>query len=157
MTKAGVWVLAAGLGALTLASTGDAATAAPTPAVPVGPVCFSTAPFSDILVWFVDFKGATPNWNYLDATGQDLAGNRSEAVSVITDHAGTTAKVGYTTYPQAGFVPVVAGGTIDLATGTGPGQCFAPDALSCGAFTFAKITCPATALPLASGPVQGQN
>jgi hypothetical protein len=53
--------------------------------------------------------------------------------------------VGYTTNPQPGFVPVIASGTIDLATETGPGQCFAPTLGDCGAFTFKRIDCPAQA------------
>lgn len=142
---------------LVLAIVGLLAAASPGNAIPTsGPACFSTAPFADVLVWFFDFNGMTASWFYFDATGRDIAGNRPQSVSVFVDAAGTTLHVGYTTYPKPGFVPVIAGGTIDLATLSGPGQCFAPDLTSCGAFTFQLIACPAGALPESSGRLQGQ-
>ncbi len=121
-----------------------------------GPICLSTAPFGDILVWFIDFHGATPGAYYYDGVGRDLSGNRTQSWTMTIDPAVTTLTVGYTTYPAAaGFVPVFAGGTISLATRTGPGQCFAPDHASCGDFTFQIIACPAGAAPQPSGPAQG--
>ena len=122
---------------------------------PTGPVCFSTAPFADILVWFLDFHGTTPNWFYFDAIGQDLAGNRPQSVSAFVDQAGTTLYVGYTTYPRGSGVPVIASGTLNVATLSGPGRCFAPDFASCGNFTFQVITCPGGAAPIGGGFVQG--
>lgn len=132
---------------------------APTPAnatTPIGPICFSTAPFADTLVWFLDQQGVTANSVFFDAVGKDLAGARSQAVAVYLDRAMRTLHVGYTTHPQPGFVPVIAGGTVDLATGSGPGECFAPDSASCGAFTFQIIACPAGAAPQSEGPLQGK-
>jgi hypothetical protein len=132
----------------------------PSPAsatTPIGPICFSTAPFGDVLVWFLDQQGVTANSVFFDTVGKDLAGARSQAVAVFLDRATRTLQVGYTTHPQPGFVPVFAGGTVDLATGMGPGQCFAPDFASCGAFTFQIIPCPAGAGPeKAAGPIQGK-
>lgn len=122
----------------------------------LGPICLSTAPFGDILVWFIDSHGVTPGAYYYDGVGRDLAGNRAQSWTMTIDAAVTTLTVGYTTYPSAaGFVPVFAGGTISLATRSGPGQCFAPDLASCGDFTFQVITCPAGAAPAMSGPAQG--
>ena len=111
---------------------------------PIGPICLTTAPFADQLVWFLDAHGATATKRYFDSVGRDVAGNRSQSVSAFVD--GNTLVVGYTTYPQAGFVPVTAGGRINLGTGNGPGQCFAPDLASCGNFTFQIIACPPGAL-----------
>ena len=130
----------------------------PTPATsPIGPLCFSTLPFSDVLVWFLDFQGQTPNFQYFDTVGRDVSGNRAQNVSVVLDRAASALKVGYTTYAQPGFVPVTAGGTINLATFSGPGQCFAPDLASCGAFTFQRIPCPAGSLrPADGGRAMGQ-
>ena len=133
------------------AAEGDAAAAA-------GPLCLSTDPFPDVLVLFLDFQGATPNAYYFDSVGQDLSGNRPMSVSLFADRAGSTLHIGYSTYPQVGFDPVTAGGTISTVTGTGPGQCFAPDLASCGDFTFAVVPCPsaAAAAPLREGRAQGQ-
>jgi hypothetical protein len=121
----------------------------------LGAICFSTAPFVDVLVWFLNNSGA----NQVIGSGRDLAGDRSQTVSgVILDGV---LNVGYTTHPQSGLMPVIAGGTIDLATGTGPGQCFAPDLASCGDFTFARIPCPEEGMQgpslqaAPSGPAQG--
>jgi hypothetical protein len=120
------------------------------------PTCFTTSPFNDILVWFLNANGG----NQLDGSGRDLTGDRAQSVNGFVSNGILT--VGYTTYPEGSFVPVVAGGTINLSTGTGPGQCFAPDLASCGSFTFQKITCPVGATtgllssaPAPSGPVQG--
>ena len=122
----------------------------------IGPVCFSTAPFGDILVWYFDASGATANAAHFDATGRDLSGSRAQTVAFHVNPGNPrTLNFGYTTHPQAGFVPVIAGGTINLSTGTGPGQCFAPDLAGCGAFTMQIIACPATASQ-ASGPSQGE-
>jgi hypothetical protein len=132
---------------------------APTPAnatTPIGPICFSTLPFSDQLVWFLDQQGVTANSVFFDTVGKDLALARSQSVAVYLDRAARVLHVGYTTHPQPGAVPVIAGGTVDLATGSGPGQCFAPDLASCGAFTFQIIACPAGAAAESSGPVQGK-
>ena len=96
----------------------------------LGPFCFSVAPFTDIFVWFLNTDGG----NQLIGSGQDLAGDRSQTVSGFI--RSEVLHVGYTTHPQPGFVPVIAGGTIDLATGTGPGQCFSPDFVSCGDFSL---------------------
>ena len=125
---------------------------------PVGPICFSTLPFPDVLVWFLDQQGVTANSVYFDTVGKDISGNRSQSVSVVLDRANRVLKVGYTTHPQPGAVPVIAGGTVDLATGSGPGQCFAPDLASCGAFIFQVIACPAGAAPEGASdvPAQGQ-
>ena len=134
-------------------------TASPTPVnatTPAGPTCVSTAPFGDILVWFFDFHGLTPNWFYFDAVGQDLSGTRTQSVSALVDDAGRTLHIGYTTYPKSGFVPVIAGGTINLATLEGPGECHAPDLASCGAFTFKVIACPAGAIADEGELVQGR-
>jgi hypothetical protein len=133
---------------------------APSPAnatTPIGPICFSTLPFGDVLVWFLDQQGVTANSVYFDAVGKDLGLTRTQSVSVILDRATRSLLVGYTTHPQPPVVPVIAGGTVDLATGMGPGQCFAPDFASCGAFTFQIIPCPAGAAPEnVTGPLQGK-
>ena len=123
---------------------------------PLGPICFSTLPFPDVLVWFLDQQGATATSVYFDTVGKDISGNRSQSVSVVVDRATRSLKVGYTTHPQAGFVPVIAGGTVDLSTGSGPGTCYAPDFASCGAFTFQTIACPAGAAPESDARAQGQ-
>jgi hypothetical protein len=140
---------------LLLATRSPATEPAPATAA-LGPICLSTLPFGDILVWFIDSHGATPGAFYYDGTGRDLSGNRAQTWTMTIDPAVTTLTVGYTTYPSApGFVPVFAGGTISLATRSGPGQCFAPDLASCGDFTFQVIACPAGAAPTPAGPAQG--
>jgi hypothetical protein len=121
-----------------------------------GPICFSTLPFPDVLVWYFDGSGATANASHFDATGRDLSGSRAQTVAFhITPGNPRTLHFGYTTHPAAGFVPVIAGGTIDLSTLSGPGQCFAPDLASCGAFTMAFIACPATAAEEAGAEAAG--
>lgn len=125
-----------------------------------GPFCFSTAPFGDILVWFLNSTGA----NQFAGSGRDLAGDRAQTVSVFV--TGTSAVIGYTTYSKgSGLVPVTAGGTINTTTGTGPAACFAPDFAGCGNFTLAAITCPPGATATAAeadaalpmGPIQGMS
>jgi prepilin-type processing-associated H-X9-DG protein len=128
--------------------------------VPQGPICFSTAPFPDILVWFLDRHGNTANALHFDGVGRDLSLNRTQSVSITFNLPNPTElRFGYTTYPQPGavppVVPVIAGGRVSLTTLTGPGECFSPDAASCGAFTMALIACPATA-KAAAGRAQGQ-
>jgi hypothetical protein len=124
----------------------------------IGPVCFSTLPFADVLVWFLNASGTTANAFYFDANGRDLSGDRAQTVSAHVNAAGTTLSFGYTTLPKPGAVPVFAGGTVSLSAGSGPGQCYAPDLASCGAFTMKFIACPATAgEPAATaGRAQGQ-
>jgi hypothetical protein len=126
---------------------------------PQGPICFSTAPFPDILVWFLDRHGNTANALHYDGVGRDLALNRTQSVSVSFDLPNPTElRFGYTTYPQPGAaapnVPVIAGGRVSLTTLSGPGECFSPP-LPCGAFTMTAIACPATA-KLAAGRAQGE-
>ena len=116
-----------------------------------GPICFSTLPFLDILVWFITADGSTANHVFIDGNGKDMSGNRTQNVAALIDTAGTTLSFGYTTYPNSGFVPVFAGGTISLSTLSGPGQCFAPDLASCGSFTMQLIPCPTTASVTAAG------
>ena len=149
-------ILLAVCGILLAPSAVQAAGSVTPQTTPIGPSCLSTAPFSDTLVWFFDFNGLTANWIYFDGIGQDLSGNRSQSVSAFVDTTGTTLHVGYTTYPKPGFVPVIAGGTIDVATLTGPGQCYAPDFDSCGDFTFQIITCPTGPGGASTGHSQGQ-
>jgi len=120
-----------------------------------GPLCFSTVPFPDILVWFINADGATANSVFFDGNGKDISGNRPQNVSLLLDTTGTTLRFGYTTYPGAGFVPVFAGGTLSTATLSGPGQCFAPDLASCGDFTLQLITCPTTASVSSAAGAQG--
>jgi hypothetical protein len=124
---------------------------------PVGPLCFSTLPFGDVLVWFLDFHGTSSVISF-DAVGRDLSGNRPQSVSLFFDRAANTITWGYVTYPQMGFVPVTAGGVLNLAATpiSGPGECHAPDLASCGAFTLSLITCPAGAITTPAGPLQGQ-
>ena len=124
-----------------------------------GPICSSTAPFPDVLVWFITGTGSTANSLFIDGNGKDISGNRAQNVSVLIDTVGgtTNLRFGYTTYPSApGFVPVYAGGTVNLATGNGPAQCFAPDLASCGDFTMQIIACPATAAQSESAGAQGK-
>ena len=116
-----------------------------------GPLCFSTAPFPDILVWFITADGATTNSVFFDGNGKDILGNRPQNVSLLLDTTGTTLRFGYTTYPGPGFVPVFAGGTLNTATLSGTGQCFAPDLASCGDFNMQLITCPTTASVSSAG------
>ena len=144
-----------------LAATPSRAVAQPAPKTNAqGPICLSTAPFGDVLVWFIDYHGATPGApTTTTASACDLSGNRAQSWTMTIDPAVTTLTVGYTTYPAAaGFVPVFAGGTISLATRSGPGQCFAPDHASCGDFTFQIIACPCGSRPAAvrAGPGRGQ-
>jgi hypothetical protein len=122
---------------------------------PLGPICFSTLPFPDILVWFIDRHGNTPNVFLFDGVGRDLSGNRTQSVTVSFDLPNPTElRFGYTTYPQSGFVPVIAGGRVSLSTLSGPGECFSSP-IACGAFTMKVIACPANARPL-EGVGQGQ-
>ena len=130
-------------------------------AAPIGPICFSTLPFPDVLVLFLNASGTTPNAVHFAANGRDLSGDRAQTASVHIDAAATTLTFGYSTLPKPGFVPVFAGGTVSLATLSGPGQCYAPDLASCGAFTMTVIACPSTASastgsPEATRPSQGQ-
>jgi hypothetical protein len=122
---------------------------------PLGPICFSTLPFPDILVWFLDRHGNTAHAFQFDGVGRDLSGNRTQSVSVTIDLPNPTElRFGYTTYPQSGFVPVIAGGRVSLSTLSGPGECFSSP-VPCGAFTMAVIACPANARPV-EGVGQGQ-
>ena len=107
-------------------------------------------------LWYFDASGSNANAAHFDATGRDLSGSRAQTVAFhITPGNPRTLHFGYTTHPKPGFVPVIAGGTVNLATLTGPGECHAPDLASCGAFTMAVIACPATAVAT-SGPSQGE-
>jgi hypothetical protein len=122
----------------------------PSHADAAGPVCFSTDPFLDVFVWFVNGTGA----NQFAGSGRDTFGDRAQTVSGFT--SGGKATVGYTTHPTSSdSFPVVGGGTIDLVTGTGPGWCFAPDFGSCGDFTFTAITCPSGATTDAAPDLRG--
>ena len=47
---------------------------------PVGPICFSTLPFPDVFVWFLDRHGNTANAFHFDGVGRDLSGNRTLVV-----------------------------------------------------------------------------
>jgi len=158
MTKK-FYVLTVGVALVSLLQT-PAPVSAQASTQAVGPLCFSTAPFGDILVWYFDASGATANAAHYDATGRDLSGSRAQTVAFhITPGNPRTLHFGYTTHPKPGFVPVIAGGTVNLGTLTGPGECHAPDLASCGAFTMAVIACPATAADaaaMASGPSQGE-
>jgi hypothetical protein len=124
-----------------------------------GPFCFSTAPFGDVLVWFVNSTGG----NQFAGSGRDLAGDRAQTVAGFV--TGSSAVVSYTTYSKSsGSIPVTAGATLSLATGTGPGACFAPDFAGCGNFTLAAIACPPGATSdaeadaaLSMGPIQGMS
>jgi hypothetical protein len=129
---------------------------APGPAAALGPLpwCFSTLPFDDVLVvWPIRTGGGQR-----DGSGLDLAGNRTMSVNTFTK--GGTLTIGYTIYPQPGFDPVFAGGTINLATRSGPGECFAPGFFDCGEFTFQQITCPKASssarVPPSSAKVMGK-
>jgi hypothetical protein len=108
---------------------------------PVGPICVSVVPFTNILAWFVD---TTALGNQFMGTGRDLTTNQTQTVSLFVS-AGI-AHVGYTTYPDGTNPLIIGGGTIDLATGTGPGVCYRINAGSgCGngtPLTFAFVTCP---------------
>lgn len=143
---------------LALAVVGVLAVAPSAESAPIGPICFSTLPFADVLVWFVNASGSTPNAIYFDGNGRDLSGDRTQSVSMHINAAGTILSFGYTTHPKPGAVPVIAGGTVNISTLSGPGQCFSPDLASCGAFTMKIIACPANASEPAgtSGPVQGK-
>ena len=129
----------------------------PSDAGAAGPFCFSTAPFVDVFVWFLGTTGG----NQFVGSGRDLAGDRAQTVSGFV--SGSTVTVGFVTHPGTSeTVPVTGGGTINLATGTGPGSCFGPDFASCGSFTFVTITCPPGATAdsagdarLGAGRVQG--
>jgi len=110
------------------------------------PVCFATPPFVDVFVWFVKATGG----NQFAGSGRDLEGDRPQTVSGFV--VGQTATVGFATHSGTpDTVPVTGGGTIDLATGTGSGSCFAPDFASCGSFTFTSITCPSGTTADATG------
>ena len=110
-----------------------------------GPFCLSTPPFDDVFVWFVSPTGA----NQFAGSGRDLSGDRAQTVSGFV--SGNTVTVGYVTHPGTSEVPVTGGGTINLASGTGPGSCFGPDLASCGSFTFVTIACPPGATTNAAG------
>jgi hypothetical protein len=108
------------------------------PAAALGPLpwCFSTVPFGDVFVlWPIKTGG-----NQRDGSGFDLAGARTMTVNTSAKNGILT--IGYTIYPQPGYDPVFAGGSINMSTGTGVGECFAPGLFDCGEFTFQQITCP---------------
>jgi hypothetical protein len=48
-------------------------------ALQFNPVCFSTSPFSDVLVWNLNTDGG----NKLIGAGRDLAGDRSQTVAAF--------------------------------------------------------------------------
>ena len=108
------------------------------PALATGPLpwCFSTLPLADIfIVWPVKTGGGQRS-----GSGYDLAGGRTMSVSTVTE--GGILTIGYTVFPHPGYDPVLGGGTVNIATGSGPGECFAPGLFDCGEFTFKRITCP---------------
>src|SRR6185503_14862733 len=78
----------------------------------IGPICFSTAPFVDTLVMFVNASGATANASYYAGNGRDLSGDRVITTNIHIEPGNpATMHFGYTTHPKPGFVPVIAGGT----------------------------------------------
>jgi hypothetical protein len=109
---------------------------------PGGPICLSVVPFTNVMVWFID---TTAMGNQFLATGRDLTTNQTQTVSLYV-RAGV-AHVGYMTYPEGSNPPIVGGGTIDLATGAGPGVCYRLKNNGTGCsdgtpLTFAFVTCP---------------
>ena len=111
------------------------------PAAALGPLpwCLSTLPFGDIFILWPTKTGG----NQRDGSGFDLAGARTMSVNTFAQSGILT--IGYTIYPQPGFDPVFAGGTINLSTGSGSGECFSPGLFDCGEFTFQQIACPSLA------------
>jgi hypothetical protein len=106
-----------------------------------GPFCFSTAPFADVFVWFLNPTGG----NHFAGSGRDLTGDRPQWVTGFI--VGNSAVVAYTTYAKATTETTLTGtGTLNLSSGGGPGRCFSPDFASCGNFTFTLVTCPAGAV-----------
>ena len=108
-----------------------------------GPVCFSTLPFSDTFVWFVQSSGG----NQFIGTGRGLP-NSTQSVNGFV--SGNTAFLQFLTGPGLSGVAVMGGGTLSLtggSAGTGPGRCVTINSsVGCGTgsnFTFAIITCPA--------------
>ena len=132
-------------------AAGMALLGAAQPAFATGPLpwCFSVLPLGDQFILWPTKTGGGQR----DGSGFDIAGSRSMSVSTSTQ--GGTLTIGYTIYPQPGYDPVTGGGTVNIATGSGPGECFAPGLFDCGAFTFQRITCPSPTARLAAASEQG--
>jgi len=122
-------------------------------AEPVGPFCFSAAPFLDVYEWYFEAQGGS---NFV-ITGRDLVGNRAQSANGFV--AGGSFIFGFSTYPLSSSEdPVLGGGTIHLDTLSGPAVCYAPDFESCGAFTIALVSCPSRgSTPASAARVQGRS
>jgi len=139
---------------LTLAIGLVASVAVRAEAQTVGPLCFSTAPFSDQLVLFFTKTGA----NQYVGSGRDLATGAAVSTSLFT--TGVTAVVSFVAaIPATGTGHSFMGtANASLFTGAGPGRCEAVNTTGgCGTaatFTLAAITCPATALSDTGAPIE---
>ena len=108
-----------------------------------GPFCFSTLPFTNVFVWFVQSSGG----NQLIGTGRDVTLNRAQSVSGFVSE--NIAFVNFQTSSGTSGHPIIGGGTLSLSgtfPGTGPGFCHTVNSTGgCGtgaSFTFAPIACP---------------
>ena len=124
---------------------------------PQGPFCFTTPPFTDTFAWFFDSHGG----NQFDGTGRDLTLNRPMAVTGFL--SGGEFHVNWVTSPGTAGTPILGGGFINVATGTGPGRCHTVNSVGgCGTgtnFAYTLVGCPpgaltsTEALRAASGPL----
>ncbi len=119
---------------------------------PLGPFCFSNAPFTDVLVFFFD---GTAFGNQFQGTGREFNTNRPTTVMAFT--TGTTAVIGYHILPtQATPFDQIGGAVINISSLTGPGFCERTNsALGCGTGTNITLTltaCPAGVTSSPAGP-----
>jgi hypothetical protein len=111
---------------------------------PLGPFCFSDAPFGDTLVFFIDgvFLG-----NQIQGSGRELNTGRAATFTAVL--SGSKATIGYHIFPtQTTPTDHMGGGVIDFAVSpaSGPGFCQRTNsALGCGTgtnTTLTQIICP---------------
>jgi len=127
----------------------------PTPAhaAPQGPFCFSTLPFSDVFVFFIDGNGG----NQFIATGRDLLTN--SGVSATLFITGNFAVLSFVAPASPDSHSSMGTATVDLSTGSGPGVCETVNTgLGCGVgsnFTMTLVTCPAGSLSSAQQSPSG--
>jgi hypothetical protein len=105
----------------------------------LGPLCFSNAPFTDHLVFFVD---SVPLSNQLQGSGRELHTNRAATFTVVL--SGHSATVGYHIFPTQGTAfDQMGGGVLDLSASpiSGPGFCQRTNSAGgCGTGTNITLT-----------------
>jgi hypothetical protein len=148
MGKSKVLLLVLGITSLAVGFLPPVASATTT----LGPFCFSNAPFSDVLVFFVD--GAALG-NQMQGTGRELNTGRAATFTVVL--SGGSAIIGYHIFPtQAVAFDQMGGGVLNLSVSpiSGPGFCQRTNsAAGCGTgtnITLTAIICPTGSTTTAS-------